>query len=176
LSSARKKAQVAKFASEMKELQKAIISYKIDNGGLLTPADSTFVTYSDAGGFSGLDTLSTKLVDGDYIPEIPHFPGWNSTNGADVTTKVHTIGDEYSQGTGDYDIGFICDTSDDRNVTNTLSSGIEGGIFFTVDDPDITLPFVDISNLTRGSYCVGGNYVGCLDDSNSNQFDYCLPF
>jgi general secretion pathway protein G len=67
LNSARKKAESAKIASDMLQVQKAIELYRSDNNGDVPPGDAAWCVEGDS--------VLSVLIDDGYISSIPDYPG-----------------------------------------------------------------------------------------------------
>jgi len=157
LNSARKKAITSKYASELKELQKAILAYKVNTGeDIFTPG----LLYIYSNEENALEPLLQPLLDNNYIPAIPYYGNSKPTdlNGTYTTaTQFSNLG-----------YGYVCSKENPGKFQDALDSGMEGALFLydNQDEVDNT-PFENNRWL-----CYKGN--DCTINNGSAQD--CLPF
>ena len=163
LSSARKKAIIAKYASELKTLQTVIFMWKTDNNGdPLVPSNPYFYFYTDnpADALTApLELVLQPVIDEGLLPEIPHYPGYEDNEN---WTFIHTFN---AEDYGGYNAGLVCSPSDPGNMADVRASGLSGSILSSAPDSEVDLPF---NNSTW--YCGDS---GC---TLNNSYGDCLPF
>ena len=169
LSSARKKAIVAKYAAELKNLQTAILTYKIDNNSNLITNNPYYYHYTDVPtdipNNATLELALQPLLDSNLLPQIPHYPGYEENEN---WTWVHKFNDEDY---GGYNGGLVCGVSNPGSMADARANGWEGSIISYSTDSEINLPFNNSVYYCNDSGCeVAASVYG-----NNNRRG-CLPF
>jgi type II secretion system protein G len=99
LGGTQEKARDARRLEDVKEVQKALALYTIDNGIYPISVSTTTLT--------GSDSISTTLISGGHMPAIPRDP---STPVYEYTYQSNSLGNYY-------EIGFCLETANIKNYS-----------------------------------------------------------